>query len=76
MEPNEARIEELLGRSLMLVTALSPLVGYDAAARVARTAHEKGQTLREAALELGVTTAEAFDAAVAPASMVGPKPAR
>jgi fumarate hydratase class II len=72
IEPNRARIAELLDRSLMLVTALSPVVGYDTAARIAKVAHEKGQTLRETAVELGVMSAEAFDAAVQPGKMTGP----
>jgi fumarate hydratase class II len=72
IEPNRARIAELLDRSLMLVTALSPVVGYDTAARIAKVAHEKGQTLRETAVELGVMSAEAFDEAVQPGKMTGP----
>jgi fumarate hydratase class II len=76
MEPDERRIEELLRRSLMLVTALNPVIGYDAAARVAKTAHARGITLREAALELGVIDGEAFDKAVRPEDMLGPRGAR
>jgi fumarate hydratase class II len=72
IEPNRERIAELLGRSLMLVTALSPVIGYDAAARVAKVAHEKGQTLRQTAIELGVMSGDAFDQAVQPAQMTGP----
>ena len=53
IEPNRKRIAELVERSLMLVTALAPEIGYDNAAKIAKQAHERGQTLREAALELG-----------------------
>jgi fumarate hydratase, class II len=73
MEPDEKRIEELLRRSLMLVTALNPVIGYDNAAKVAKTAHEKGITLREAALELGVIDGAGFDAAVRPEDMIAPR---
>jgi len=66
------RIAELVGRSLMLVTALTPLVGYDAAARVAKTAHREGITLREAAIALGILTAEEFDRLVRPEAMIDP----
>src|SRR5512143_2950437 len=71
IEANEARIRENLGRSLMLVTALSPHVGYDKAAEIAREAQRSGSTLREAALALGLVTAEQFDAWVRPEDMVG-----
>ena len=76
MEPDERRIADLLTRSLMLVTALNPVIGYDAAAKVAKTAHAKGMTLREAALELGVIDGETFDKAVRPEDMLGPKGTR
>jgi len=72
IEPDRAVIDTLLRRSLMLVTALNPVIGYDAAAKVARRAHESGSTLREAAIELGVLTGEQFDAAVRPEAMIGP----
>lgn len=68
--PNEERIKENLDRSLMLVTALNPHIGYENAAKVAKTAHKEGITLREAAVRLGLLTAEAFDKAVVPANMV------
>ena len=71
IEPVRERIRENLERSLMLATALSPHVGYDAAAKVARHAHATGKTLREAALELGVVSSEQFDAWVRPQDMVG-----
>jgi fumarate hydratase class II len=71
IEPVRARIAENLQRSLMLVTALAPHVGYDAAARVAKAAHASGKTLRETAIELGVATGEDFDRWVRPEDMVG-----
>jgi fumarate hydratase, class II len=71
IEPVPARIAENLERSLMLVTALAPHVGYDAAARVAKAAHATGKTLREAAIELRVATGEDFDRWVRPEDMVG-----
>jgi fumarate hydratase class II len=57
----------------MLVTALAPTIGYDAAAKVAKTAYEKGLTLREAALELGVIDGAEFDRVVRPEEMLGPR---
>lgn len=71
IEPNEARIAELVERSLMLVTALNPHIGYDKAAQIAKKAHKDGSSLREAALALGHVTAEQFDDWVVPAAMVG-----
>jgi fumarate hydratase class II len=71
IEPNEKRIRELLDRSLMLVTALTPEIGYDNAAKIAKHAHENGLSLREAALELGLIAAERFDEIVRPENMVG-----
>ncbi|MCW5637067.1 MAG: class II fumarate hydratase [Rubrivivax sp.] len=71
IEPNRARIAELVQRSLMLVTALNPHIGYDKAAQIAKKAHEEGTSLREAALALGHVSAEQFDAWVVPARMVG-----
>jgi fumarate hydratase class II len=73
IEPNQARIDELMKRSLMLVTALNPHIGYDNAAKIAKTAHKTGKTLRETAIELGLVTGEQFDAWVKPEDMVGPK---
>jgi fumarate hydratase class II len=70
MEANEARIAELVDRSLMLVTALAPEIGYDNAAAIAKHAHKKGLTLREAGLELGLVDAETFDRLVRPENMV------
>lgn len=71
LEPDRARIATLLERSLMLVTALAPQVGYDAAARIAKHAHEHGLSLREAALALGAVSAEDFDRWVKPEKMLG-----
>ncbi|MDO5692550.1 MAG: class II fumarate hydratase [Pseudomonadota bacterium] len=71
IEPNRARIDELVSRSLMLVTALNPHIGYDKAAQIAKKAHAEGLSLREAALATGHVTAEQFDAWVRPADMVG-----
>ncbi len=71
IEPVPARIREHVDRSLMLVTALSPRIGYDQAAKIARHAHKTGKSLREAALDLGLVTAEQFDQWVRPETMVG-----
>ena len=70
IEADEARIAELVERSLMLVTALAPEIGYDNAAKLAKHAHETGRTLREAALELGFVDAATFDRLVRPEDMV------
>ena len=72
IEPDRARIADLVGRSLMLVTALNPHIGYDKAAAIAKKAHAEGTTLREAALALGFVTAEQFDAWIVPSRMTGP----
>ena len=72
IEPNEARISELVGQSLMLVTALSPHIGYDNAAKVAKTAYEEGKTLREVVLERGLLDAETFEKAMDLQKMTGP----
>ena len=72
IEPNYQRIQHNLENSLMLVTALNPHIGYDKAAKIAKTAHEKGTTLKEAALALGYLTSEQFDAWVRPEKMVTP----
>jgi fumarate hydratase class II len=73
IEPNRARIKQLLENSLMLVTALNPHIGYDNAAKIAKKAHKEGTTLREAALALGLISAEDFDKFVRPEDMTGPK---
>jgi fumarate hydratase class II len=70
IEPDRERIHELVQRSLMLVTALNPHIGYDKAAAIAKAAHKQGLTLREAALASGHVTAEQFDQWVDAAKMV------
>jgi fumarate hydratase class II len=70
LEPNRERIDELVHRSLMLVTALAPKIGYDKAAEIAKKAHQKGTTLKEAALTLGYLTEEEYDDIVVPEKMV------
>mgnify|MGYP000013096852 CR=1 FL=1 len=70
LKANTARIAELVGKSLMLVTALSPAIGYDNAAKIAKHAHHSGQTLKEACVELGFLSAEEFDKIVKPEKMV------
>jgi fumarate hydratase class II len=73
IEPDRERIRAHLDRSLMLVTALAPVIGYDRAAEIAKKAHREGTTLREAALALGHVTGEEFDRHVRPEGMVGPE---
>jgi fumarate hydratase class II len=73
IEPNRERIAELVSRSLMLVTALNPHIGYDKAAAIAKKAHHEGTTLRAAALALGHVTEAEFDAWVRPERMIGPQ---
>jgi fumarate hydratase class II len=72
IKANEKRIAELMEKSLMLVTALAPKIGYDNAAKIAKTAHKNGTTLREEAVGGGYVTNEEFDALVRPEKMVGP----
>jgi len=72
IQANVTRIEELMRSSLMLVTALSPHIGYDNAAQVAHKAHHEGTTLREAAMALGFVTPEQFDEWVRPEDMTHP----
>ncbi|WP_169195546.1 class II fumarate hydratase [Devosia sp. MC1541] len=72
IEPDHKRIKQLVDQSLMLVTALNRKIGYDNAAKIAKTAHKNGSTLRETAIELGLLTGEEFDAEVKPEQMVGP----
>jgi fumarate hydratase class II len=76
IEPEMSRIVELLDRSLMLVTALAPEIGYDAAAKIAKHAFDYDLTLREAALELKAVSAEDFDRLVVPENMVKPAKAK
>jgi fumarate hydratase, class II len=71
IEPNHERLDENLRKSLMLVTALNPHIGYDNAAKIAKNAHKKGLTLKQSALELGLVTADQFDHWVRPEDMVG-----
>ncbi|WP_417595420.1 class II fumarate hydratase [Parasphingorhabdus sp.] len=71
LEANEAQIKELVDNSLMLVTALAPVIGYDKAAAIAKYAHKTGQTLRASALELGLVDAETYDTHVRAENMVG-----
>jgi fumarate hydratase class II len=71
IEPNRERIAELVERSLMLVTALNPHIGYDKAAFIAKKAHKEGSSLREAAVASGYLTGEQFDQWVRPEKMTG-----
>jgi fumarate hydratase, class II len=73
IEPREDNIKAGLGRSLMLVTALAPKIGYDKAAKIAKTAHKNGTTLREEAIGGGYVTEAEFDAIVDPKKMLGPE---
>jgi fumarate hydratase class II len=73
IEPREDNIKAGLERSLMLVTALAPKIGYDAAAKIAKAAHAKGTTLREEAVGSGLVTEAEFDSLVDPRKMIGPQ---
>ena len=73
IEPIEEKIEKFLNDSLMLVTALNPYIGYENAAKIAKTAHANGTTLKEEAIRLGLLTAEEFDKYVRPEEMIAPK---
>jgi fumarate hydratase class II len=73
IEPRRDNIKAGLDRSLMLVTALAPKIGYDSAAKIAKTAHKNGTTLKEEAVGGGYVTAEEFDAVVKPEDMIAPK---
>jgi fumarate hydratase, class II len=72
LQPNAARIDELMKKSLMLVTALNPHIGYDNAAKIAKKAHAEGTTLKEAALALGLVSAEDLDKWIKPEEMIHP----
>ena len=72
IEPNNDRIAELMQQSLMLATALAPHIGYDAAAKIAKSALQNRSTLREAAIASGLVSAEMYDAIVRPERMIGP----
>lgn len=69
----EDNITELMNRSLMLVTALAPTIGYDKATEIAKKAHKDGTTLKEAALALGYVDSETYDRVVRPEDMIGPR---
>ena len=73
IEPIEEKIEKFLNDSLMLVTALNPYIGYENAAKIAKTAHANGTTLKEEAIALGLLTEEEFDKYVQPKDMIAPK---
>jgi len=73
IEPNLVRIDELMGNSLMLVTALAPHIGYDNAANIAKHAHKNGLTLKQAAAELKLVDEKDFDKLIRPETMIGPK---
>jgi fumarate hydratase class II len=73
IEPVESKIDYFLHNSLMLVTALNPYIGYENAAKIAKTAHANNSTLKETAIELGLLTAEQFDEYVKPEDMIAPK---
>lgn len=74
IQANKEHIHKLLNESLMLVTALNPHIGYDKAAKIAKTAHKEKTTLKEAALKLGYLSEEQYNAWVRPEKMIGPKP--
>jgi len=76
IRPDRGRLEELLQRSLMLVTALNPHIGYDKASKIARKAHLEGSSLKKAALELGFLDEKTFDRLVKPETMLAPQPLR
>ena len=71
IEPNRANLKKNLDNSLMLVTALNTHIGYEKAAKIAKTAHENGTTLKEEAVNLGYLTGKQFDEWVDPAKMIG-----
>ena len=73
LQPERARIDELMQRSLMLVTALTPHIGYDQAAQIVKAANANGTTLREEAVRLGLVSAGDFDAWVRPEAMLAPQ---
>ncbi|CAK4033455.1 Fumarate hydratase, mitochondrial [Lecanosticta acicola] len=73
LEPNEAKIASILKESLMLVTCLNPVIGYDMASKVAKNAHKKGCTLKESAMELEALSSDKFDEIVRPELMISPK---
>ena len=72
IQANKSVIEKHVANSLMLVTALNPVIGYDNAAKIAKAAHQKGTTLRDEAIQSGLITAEKFDQTVKPEKMTRP----
>ena len=72
VRPNKTKIKELLNSSLMLVTALAPVIGYDNASKIAKTAHENSTTLREEAVKLGFISESEYDKIVKPEKMISP----
>ena len=72
IEPNKDQISTLMKRSLMLVTALVPAIGYDHATKIAKTAHANGTTLKEEAIRLKLVSADEFDKLVRPEKMISP----
>jgi fumarate hydratase class II len=72
IQPNTEKIDFFMRNSLMLVTALNPHIGYDNAAKIAKHAHKHNQTLKEAAVELGILTEEQIDQYIKPEEMTGP----
>ena len=73
IKANEANIDRIMNQSLMLVTALNPHIGYDAASTIAKTAHKEGGNLKDTAIKLGYLTEEQFNKWVVPENMLGPK---
>lgn len=73
IKPNKERISKIMNESLMLVTALNPYIGYDKAAKIAKTAHKNGTTLKEEAIKLEYVTEAQFNEWVKPENMLGPK---
>jgi fumarate hydratase class II len=73
IKANEEKIDHFLNDSLMLVTALNPHIGYENAAKIAKTAHANGTTLKEEAVKLGLLSEEEFDKYVVPGDMIAPK---
>lgn len=73
IKANKEEIARIMNESLMLVTALNPHIGYDKSAKIAKTAHKEGTTLKEAAIKLGYLTEEQFKEWVKPENMLGPK---
>ncbi|XP_049848902.1 uncharacterized protein LOC126316916 [Schistocerca gregaria] len=73
IQPNQKKIDSILNESLMLVTSLSPHIGYDKAAQTAKKAHKEGTTLKQAAIDLGYVSSEEFDKIVVPTNMLGPE---